>query len=628
MAELPDGHELENLLLASAANDNLALTLQLWGDVYSGDIFVLLVNDEEVGARIRVEDDDQPSLQLILPAPHREGNYIISYTHYLDGTTPKPGPTQLFTVLLTPPGGDSPPPLYVTADIRLGLTKDKLEPRGGKNYLATEVHNYSHEMQGDTFAGQINGEKVTVLVETDTGKTLLLFAEDDIVRFEELSRTRSPQNTMLEFNYTITSLTGLSSNDPVPLALEVLIAAAIPDLKEPSLSAKVDPIGEKDARNNLEIIIPAHTGDNKILPGDTIIVSMGEFNFPPTPIPDDQENKEFSLTLMFRNIYLEWERASAGANTVIATAFSYTIMRDTLKVGTSGEMSVGFNLFMVGGRPDLDSQLPRTPHPQLWRPTLMGNNAHGIPNYITETEMNAKLPATLWIPGFDVNDQPIFAANDHVKISYDGEVVVDEQVDPADLDSDKMFSFTLDGETIYSHGLGPMLLDASVTRVVAGGANNTSYMDYTVVAVENVEDLPAKPGTGTYTPATGDPNFSLEADVYTTAWLLEHELTLTIAAYDGMAEGDIINVYGEQYQNFDHNDGEGDAEHLVDGDFHADHVVKNTEVGSSAVIDLPVARILKPNTRSHLHVTVTVTRDGKESRPNSDTPLIKISSRS
>lgn len=273
-----------------------------------------------------------------------------------------------------------------------------------------------------------------------------------------------------------------------------LLAPEVPSFDDDGI------IGEADARGPADVIIPAFTGAPGIQPGDQIQLVWGGQAHTLVAIPGGTEDQEHIVQASYAALYDTWKTATSGANQVANIDVLYRIVRNGLVAGTSPATTVAINLFQAGGDPD-----PEKPeHPNLKAALLL--SASGKPNEIPVEDFDKAATITVYWYDSQTPQQELFILNDRLNVTYGGTSLSERVISAADVANKADLVLPLTADQIRNEGSGEKILKYSVTRNVAGGAENTSHSPKQPVLVSGSDELP---GGGTlpdanYRPLNGN----------------------------------------------------------------------------------------------------------------------------
>ncbi|BDM21716.1 MULTISPECIES: hypothetical protein [Pseudomonas] len=500
LAPLPPSGVPDNLLLASVRNDDLTLVFPVPRKVRDPDRdkVQLYVDGKSIGTAVTftgfVIGDP---FEIELPASARsEGTHTIVYrVTYFQGGGEEDGPNQSFRVDLTAPGRPTLGQLLVDEDIvRNGLTPDKLKNDAGTEYLESFVPSYEGVEPGDLLQGYIND----TVAPNSTAENLIGGSDDDVeLRFvrEDIEAAGDGE---LKFTYLITDRAGNNSLPSESLDLRVLLKGELTGLLAPEVPSFDDDgiIDEADARGPADVIIPAFTGTPGIQPGDQIQLVWDEQAHTLVPIPGGTEDQQHTVQASYAALYDTWKAATGGANQVANIDVLYRIVRNGLVAGTSPATTVAINLFQAGGDPDPEKPV----HPNLKAALLL--SASGERNEIPVEDFDKNATITVYWYDSQIPEQELFLLNDRLNVTYGSTPLTERVIGAADVANKIDLVLPLTAAQIGNEGSGEKALKYSVTRRVAGGAENTSNSPEQPVLVSGSDELP---GGGTLPDASYRP---------------------------------------------------------------------------------------------------------------------------
>jgi hypothetical protein len=514
VADLPPGEPKDNLVLASAYADGAGIRVQ-FGPINGpdqpvgfmpGDSVVLNVDETQIGPITLENVDPDDVFSDLKPDPVEfvvmndafgpTGEYRSSSMQYqwifTEGATR--GPMQKISVDNVAPAPDAsfPGKLRFSPDIeRNGITPQSfLKDDDGNEYIPAEVPGYLGKKAGDAIHGYIDSkvdpdEEDIGLVEYGDSSTFVT------VRFPR-AFIEAGGDGVKQFQYNIKGREGLISALSDPILISVLIEDFIGDLEEPEVPAydndtpDEELINEQDARDNLEVVIPANAA---IQAGDSIQLHWGAVTAPLVTVADPADIR---IVLSYAIVLAAWLAGNAsGDDMQLPAEVSYDVYRGLLKVGTSPAHHVEVNLHTAGG--GIDPEPGTEPNENLLAPVLRPNSGASNDDRIPVEDSGKD--ATVRIDKLGKNGEEIFAAGDRVVVHYATEVLAAYPVVAEDLaDTALPLEITLPSAVIDAVGAGLRNLSYWIERDLANGGFNTTKSPTKDVVVETADALP---GAGT-----------------------------------------------------------------------------------------------------------------------------------
>ncbi|MCU7239011.1 hypothetical protein [Pseudomonas peradeniyensis] len=616
LAEPPSPGAADNLLLASVKNDTLKLTFPVPATIMDpdGDKVQLVVDDVPLEPPVtftgKIPGDP---FEIDLPASVRtEGTHTIIYKVIYSGGGTESGPPQSFVVDLTAPGEPLLAELIVDELIKTkGLTSDKLKEDNGEQYLECTIAGYGGIAAGDIIEGTIRS---TLRSRRKARGSMRRRPKDELtLRFLRADIEALGDGT-LDFTYKVTDRAGNVSMASRPLTLKVLLKGELTGLLAPQIAAHNDGlIIDAEAREPLELVVPAHPGPPKIQPGDMIELVWGDAVHGLVAIPGGEEGNPQTLYPSYAALYDTWKKTTAGANLVASIDVFYRIIRNGIVAGTSAITTVAVNLFQVGGDPNPDPEDPV--HPNLRPPYL--ETASKKYNEIPSDEFDQD--ATIYIPLYDRTFPPrkVLEEGDKVSVIYGAIAFPVRIVTEQEADGTADLQFTLTAAQIAQEGSGSKPLYFMVTRAITGGAENTSLSYEQPITVHGNDELPGEGSLedGKYIPLNASGRITKDEINRGVKFITPHYANkkpgnrISIELYQaagGSHAGNETPIEGSKY-TFSKPVGEDDKD-------------KETE------FEIPAHHLLFPNNFCHIHVTWTATNEfGSVS--NSTTPLVIVDTR-
>ncbi|MCP8632299.1 hypothetical protein PUR31_00375 [Pseudomonas mosselii] len=617
LAELPPSGIADNLLLASVSSDPLKLTFPVPDSIKDpdGDSVQLIVDGAPLDPAVTFKGKKPgDTFEIDLPASVRtEGTHTIIYRVIYSGSGNESGPAQSFIVDLTKPGEPLLAELIVDELIKTnGLTSDKLKEEDGEQYLECTVAGYGGLAPGDIIEGAISS---TLRSRRIARGSMRRRPKDGLtLRFLRADIEALGDGTLV-FTYKITDRAGNVSDMSLPLTLKVLLKGELKGLLAPLIAAHTDGlIIDAEAREPLELVVPAHTGTPAIQPGDKIELVWGDAVHELVPIPGGEEGNPQTLYPSYAALYDTWKKETAGANLVASIDVFYRIIRNGIVAGTSQITTVAVNLFQVGGDPNPDPEDPV--HPNLRPPYL--ETASKQYNEIPSEEFDQD--ATIYIPLYDRKFPPrkVLEKDDKVLVFY-GEIkfpvrtVTEQEANGTD---DLRFPLTAD--QIAQEGSGTKPLHFLVTRAITGGKENTSRSYEQPITVHGNDELPGEGSLddGRYFPVRASDG-----------WITKEQIALGVKFitphYANKKPGDTISIELYQAAGRSHDAGETP----IDGSRYSFlKTVGEDDKDKETEFEIPAHHLLFPNDFCHMHATWTATNEfGPVS--NTTTPLVIVDTR-
>ncbi|MBC3438126.1 hypothetical protein HU735_22140 [Pseudomonas sp. BW16M2] len=616
LAELPPSGVADNLLLASVEKDTLKLTFPVPDTIKEPekDKVQLVVDGVPLDPPVMFTGKEPGDpFELDLPASVRtEGPHTIIYKVIYSGSGTESGPAQSFIVDRTAPGEPLLAELIVDELIKTnGLTSDKLTEESGEQYLECTIAGYGGLAPGDIIEGTISS---TLRSRRKARGSMRHRPKDGLtLRFLRADIEALGDGTLV-FTYKVTDRAGNVSRVSLPLTLRVLLKGELTGLLAPLIAAHGDGlIIDAEAREPLELVVPAHTGTPAIQKGDEIELVWGDAVHDLEPIPPGEEGNPRTLYPSYAALYDTWKKATAGDNLVASIEVFYRIIRNGIVAGKSLITTVAVNLFQVGGDPNPDPEDPV--HPNLRPPYL--ETASKQYNEIPSDEFDQD--ATIYIPLYDRKFPPgkVLEKDDKVLVFYGAIAFPVRTVTQQEADGTDDLQFTLTATQIAQEGSGSKPLYFMVTRAITGGAENTSLSYEQPISVHGNDELPGEGSLddGEYAPLNASGRITRDEINRGVKFITPHYAnkklgdTISIELYQavgGTHDGSETPIEGSRY-SFLKTVGENDK-------------AKETE------FEIPAHHLLFPNDFCHIHATWTATNEfGPVS--NSTTPVVIVDTR-